>query len=163
MIVRSVDDEELEQLKQLRLRALLDAPGAFGSSYADEVGRDSERWRSWVTDGCTFVIADDQGWYGLAAVFVDQKDDSLCHLVSMWIDPDHRRRGLGSELLAAGIGWARKRGATQLRLGVVDGNSTAVRLYRQAGFDPTGDREPLRSDPSQTVMYLALDLTKQSR
>jgi ribosomal protein S18 acetylase RimI-like enzyme len=162
VIVRSVGEQELQQLKQLRLRALLDAPGAFGSSYADEVGRDDERWRPWVTGGCTFVIADDQDWYGLAAVFRDQDDDLLCHLVSMWIAPACRRRGLGRDLLVAGIDWARRRGARKLCLGVVVGNSPALGLYRLAGFEPTGDREPLRSDPSKTVMYLALDLSEHA-
>jgi GNAT superfamily N-acetyltransferase len=157
VMLRCVGDEELEQLKELRLRALHDAPGAFGSSFADEVGRDAERWRSWVVGGATFVVADDQVWCGLAAVFGDGDDVFLCHLVSMWVDPRYRGRGLGRDLLAAGIDWARHRGARQLRLGVVDGNSAAG-LYRQAGFEPTGDREPLLSDPSRTVIYLSLDL-----
>ena len=50
----------------------------------------------------------------------------------------------------------------ELRLGVVDGNSAAVRLYQQTGFEPTGEREPLRSDPSKTVMYLSLVLSEDA-
>jgi ribosomal protein S18 acetylase RimI-like enzyme len=43
-------------------------------------------------------------------------------------------------------------------LGVAEGNSAAMRLYRRAGFEPTGQREPLRSDPSQPVIYMSLDI-----
>jgi GNAT superfamily N-acetyltransferase len=102
-MVRCVDDRELEQLKQLRLRALLNAPEAFGSSYGNEVGRGAEGWRSWVTEGRTFVVADEEGWYGLPAVVVDRADDLLCHLVCMWIEPSHRRKGLGRVLVATAV------------------------------------------------------------
>jgi ribosomal protein S18 acetylase RimI-like enzyme len=158
VILRCVNDDELEQLKRLRLRALLDAPSAFGSTHAEEADRVPQRWQSWLTDACTFVIEDPLGWHGIAAVFMDASDRRLCHLVSMWIAPSHRGRGLGGDLLAAGIEWGRKQGAHQIHLGVVEGNSAALHLYRRAGFEPTGRRELLRSDPSKTVIYMSLDI-----
>lgn len=158
VILRCVNDDELEQLKRLRLRALLDAPSAFGSTHAEESDGVPQRWQSWVTEACTFVIEDAQGWHGLAAVFIDASDRALCHLISMWIAPSHRGQGLGRNLLAAGVEWARKQGAHRIRLGVVEGNSDAMHLYRRAGFRPTGQRELLRSDPSKTVIYMSVDI-----
>jgi hypothetical protein len=45
LMLRCVSDDELEPLKRLRLRALLDAPGAFGSTHAEEADRDPRRWQ----------------------------------------------------------------------------------------------------------------------
>ena len=112
-----------------------------------------------MTSGSTFVVDDGgEAWRGLAAVFVDGGDSSLCHLVSMWVDPRHRGRGLGRELLAMCVCRARELGARCIRLGVVDGNTEAASLYERAGFQLTGEHEPLASDPTKSVVFMALAL-----
>jgi ribosomal protein S18 acetylase RimI-like enzyme len=45
-----------------------------------------------------------------------------------------RRRGLGAALLRAAEDYARSRGATELRVGVLSGNRGAANLYRKVGF-----------------------------
>jgi ribosomal protein S18 acetylase RimI-like enzyme len=45
-----------------------------------------------------------------------------------------RGRGVGSELLAAAIEWARERGLHKLSLGVFAHNTAAIALYRKFGF-----------------------------
>lgn len=157
MRLRAVRSDEVDRLKELRLRALRDDPGAFGSRYEDEVGREPSHWLRWVTGATTFVV-DDGGWHGLVAVYLDGDDASICHLGSMWVDARQRGRGLGHRLLAAGIDWAREAGAASIRLGVVDGNAAALGVYRRAGFEPTGEREPLRSDPTKSVVFMARPL-----
>jgi ribosomal protein S18 acetylase RimI-like enzyme len=154
--VRSVKPEELDRLKDIRLRALLDAPGAFGSRYDDERHEGPEAWQPWVLNGTTFVVEDGLAWLGLVAVFLDGNDRSVCHLVSMWTDPLHRGKGLGRRLLQAGLGWAQDNDAATVVLGVVENNSAAEALYRSTGFRPTGRREPLRSNSSKTVVYMEL-------
>jgi N-acetylglutamate synthase len=59
------------------------------------------------------------GWAGLTAVEVD---------------PAHRRRGLGRAITGALAAAAADRGADNLYLQVLDDNSAARTLYRQAGF-----------------------------
>src|SRR5262245_6085870 len=152
MRVRAVRSDEVDRLRDLRLRALQDDPGAFGRRYEDEAGREPSDWLRWVTLGTTFV-ADDGGWHGLDGVVLDPEDASICHLGAMWVAPSQRGRGLGDRLLAAGIDWAREAGAASIRLGVVAGNASALGLYRRAGFEPTGEREPLRSDPTKSVVF----------
>jgi ribosomal protein S18 acetylase RimI-like enzyme len=46
------------------------------------------------------------------------------------------------------IGWARNRNATAVRLWVTETNDRARMLYERCGFAPTGERQPLPSDPS---------------
>jgi ribosomal protein S18 acetylase RimI-like enzyme len=80
------------------------------------------------------------------------------HLVSMWVDPAHRRRGVALALIDRAIGWATERHADEVILWVADQNATARRLYEQVGFRPTGERQPLPSDPtwSESLMHLPL-------
>jgi ribosomal protein S18 acetylase RimI-like enzyme len=69
-------------------------------------------------------------------------------LISMWVHPEHRGRGIGARLLHAVVEWAAGDGAREVSLWVADGNETAAGLYRRAGFVPTGRRQPLPSNPA---------------
>ena len=48
----------------------------------------------------------------------------------------YRRRGLGAALLEAAEEYARSRGASELRVGVLSANRGAAELYRSMGFAP---------------------------
>ena len=57
-------------------------------------------------------------------------------VVSMWTEPDHRRRGLGRRVVDAMLAWCRARGIRRLTLHAsVDGQP----LYRAFGFSPTNE------------------------
>lgn len=59
----------------------------------------------------------------------------------------HRRLGLGSELLARAIAWARRVGVAKISLNVRSGNRGAIALYRSAGFVQEGcERLHIRGD-----------------
>jgi hypothetical protein len=49
--------------------------------------------------------------------------------------PSRRRRGLGEQVLLAGIEAARACGCRTVRLEVIDRNLPAIRLYRKLGFE----------------------------
>jgi ribosomal protein S18 acetylase RimI-like enzyme len=58
--------------------------------------------------------------------------------IGLAVRPAHRRRGVGTRLLAAVIELARERGIAALSLSVAQGNEQARRLYERAGFAPVG-------------------------
>ncbi|MCU1463332.1 MAG: family N-acetyltransferase [Acidimicrobiales bacterium] len=154
MRIRSVQRSEVARLREIRLRALLDAPSAFGSTYDEESERALEAWLSWVEPGVTVIVEDDAGWHGLAAARLDADEQALVHVFSMWVESELRGQRLGERLLGALLEWAWQSGATKVRLGVVDGNDAAMTLYRRMGFSPTGNRERLRSYPSQECVFM---------
>jgi len=43
-------------LRELRLQALTDSPGAFSSTYERELARTTEDWRRWLASGATFIL-----------------------------------------------------------------------------------------------------------
>ncbi|WP_431677729.1 GNAT family N-acetyltransferase [Kitasatospora sp. KL5] len=60
-------------------------------------------------------------------------------LVSMWVDPAARGRGVADALIRAVEQWAIAGGARTLRLSVMRGNAAAAALYERHGFTGTGE------------------------
>jgi GNAT superfamily N-acetyltransferase len=147
-----------EALRRLRLRALADAPDAFASTLEAEVAFPAEVWRQRAQGGpgSTNFIAREGGVdIGLAAVFAEPNAPGRMHLVSMWVDPRYRRRGVARGLVDQAVGWAADRQAREVILWVADHNTTARQLYERIGFRPTGERQPLPSNPALTESLVA--------
>jgi GNAT superfamily N-acetyltransferase len=154
VMVREVGADEWETLRDVRLAALKEAPHAFASTYAREAPFTEEQWRGRINArSATFLanVAADIEPAGLAGVYVE---DGAADLVSMWVRPDARGRGVGAELIEAAADWAKARGHDTLYLWVTESNAPARRLYGQCGFTPTGERQSLPSDLSLTEMRM---------
>jgi ribosomal protein S18 acetylase RimI-like enzyme len=150
-----------EALRQLRLRALADAPDAFASTLEEEVAFPDEVWRRRAEGGpesANFIAREGGVDVGLAAVFAEPDVPGRMHLVSMWVDPRYRRRGVARALVDQAVRWAAERRAREVILGVADQNTAARRLYERLGFRPTGERQPLPSNPARTESLLHLPL-----
>jgi GNAT superfamily N-acetyltransferase len=89
-----------------------------------------------------FVAEDDQGWAGVVGGF-RRLDPREVQLISMWVDPRARGRGVGQALIREVATWARELGSRRLVLFVQEVNSGGQALYLKAGFRPTGDRMPV--------------------
>jgi len=156
VLVRRVSAQEWVELRELRLRALADAPDAFLTTLAEVQGRSDDDWCEWAEhsaksmDSAVFV---DDGFSGLAGAFV--QEPGVVMLFGMWVAPERRGSGLASALVDAVVAWARGLGAGRVVLWVVVGNGRAQRLYEKSGFAPTGVRKPVRSGIDAE---LALDL-----
>jgi ribosomal protein S18 acetylase RimI-like enzyme len=159
--VRRVTSDEWEALCDVRLRALADAPDAFGTTHAEAVSRADDWWRDWATksahsDTQAMVLAwDGDDAVGSAGTFAT--DDGAWQVISMWVEPGARGNGVGRALLEAVVAWAREHDANRpIRLSVTDGNDSARRLYERYGFADTGVTEPLRSNSALTIRELEL-------
>lgn len=139
-----------ETVRDARLAALRDAPGAFASTYAREAAFTEEQWRARFHGRSVTYLAflgTRAGGEpaGLAGVY---EQDGAAQLVSMWVRPSARGRKAGEALITACADWARARGHDTLSLWVTEANTPARRLYERCGFAVTGDRQPLPSDPA---------------
>ncbi|GGB97581.1 GNAT family N-acetyltransferase [Cellulomonas carbonis] len=74
-------------------------------------------------------------------------DGDAVQLLALEVDPDHRRGGHGSRLLAACVDLARERGATRLVTWVLEGDEPRGRFLAGAGLGPDGARRELASGP----------------
>ena len=144
--VRRLGAHEADLLRDVRLRALRDAPMAFGSTLAREQGYEPETWERWAAEAAAgerqaVFIAEPAA--GMASGVIDDDDAALAYLYAMWVAPEARGSGAGKALLGAVVAWATERGAERLTTSVTDGNAVAAGLYTAAGFADTGRREPL--------------------
>jgi ribosomal protein S18 acetylase RimI-like enzyme len=149
IVVREVTADDWELMRDVRLAALAEAPSAFGSSYAREVAFTEEQWRGRISERSVTFFAREEparaGPAGLAGVYVE---DGAANLVSMWVRPAARGLGAGKALVEAAAAWAKANDFPALFLWVTESNTSARRLYEGCGFTPTGQRQPLPSDPS---------------
>jgi GNAT superfamily N-acetyltransferase len=167
--VRQATGEDWAVLRDIRLEALSRAPDAFASSYAREAAFTEQDWRGRLSDRtvtlfgytATAALADPAdpaavaAPAGLAGVVIEGGDADL---VSMYVRPAARGTGVAAALIDVAAGWARDRGHAALFLWVTESNLAAVRLYQRVGFSPTGERQPLPSNPSLTELRMGLVL-----
>jgi GNAT superfamily N-acetyltransferase len=161
MQVRQAGAADWEALRELRLRALADAPDAFASTFQKEVAFPEQIWRQRAEGGAGSVnlIACEEGaGIGMAAIFAEADVPGRMHLVGMWVDPQHRRRGVAKALVEQALRWAEEHRAKEVVLWVADHNIPARRLYERAGFEPTGDHQPLPSNSALTESRFRLSL-----
>jgi ribosomal protein S18 acetylase RimI-like enzyme len=60
--------------------------------------------------------------------------ESYAHILTLYVQPAHRRQGLATALLQQAQNWAKKRGNRQIGLQVYSHNQPAQILYRRLGF-----------------------------
>jgi ribosomal protein S18 acetylase RimI-like enzyme len=158
-VVRALVEDDWAALRAVRMDALADSPSAFGSTLAREQAFTERTWRTRARGSAAtrlFVAWCGEAAAGIAGVH-DEGDGSL-QLVSVWVSPAHRRRGLARELTSAALRLAAEQGFEVIRLWVTDGNSAALSLYQSFGFASTGNRQPLPSDPALEEHELLLRL-----
>jgi ribosomal protein S18 acetylase RimI-like enzyme len=165
--IRRLGSADADVFREIRLRALADAPYAFGSSLAEERGHGPDFWQGRADEsaaahkGAIFAaLGEDRPAVAMAGGFFPQLGDEEAVLWGMWVAPEARRGGLGRQLVAQVAGWAHSCGARRLRLCVSETHRSkpAAELYRALGFSEVGEREPLPSDPTITTVTMIKDL-----
>jgi ribosomal protein S18 acetylase RimI-like enzyme len=152
--------------RELRLAALAEAPYAFGASLADWQGDGDreERWRGRLgLAGSYNVVAVLDGRPVGMATGVPAGPPGVVELISMWVSPAARGRGVGDRLVAAVTAWAQQVGATEVRLAVVEDNAAAEALYRRTGFTDTGELGDLMPDGVRRERIMARPLRADHR
>jgi ribosomal protein S18 acetylase RimI-like enzyme len=132
-------EDDWRAVRDLRLAALLDAPDAFCSTHAEEVGSDEATWRVRASrPGVTTLIA----WRGTTpvgmALVTPWDEPGSAGLGGVWVGPAGRGHGVGDALLRRACEVAAETGARRLVLEVGDHNVRAQELYARHGFTPTG-------------------------
>jgi dihydropteroate synthase len=146
LIVRPARPEDWRSWRDLRLRALADAPDAFGQTLADARGLDEKTWESYVDlrPGALRLLAErERTPIGMMVVTLAE-DPRRSNVYAMWVAPEARGTGVGRKLVEEGLAWSRRRGALDVELHVSERHPDAKQLYLRCGFAPTGELSPIR-------------------
>jgi GNAT superfamily N-acetyltransferase len=109
--IETITTQSVMIYKDLLLRALQEAPTAFGSTYLSESRLTDADWHNRVRNSngqdsifyfavyCGFAV-------GLAGGYLDEQSRQKAHLVSMWTASTHWKRGIGRLLVKTICEWA---------------------------------------------------------
>jgi ribosomal protein S18 acetylase RimI-like enzyme len=139
--VRRARPDDAAAWRELRLRALADAPTAFGSTLEREQGWAPDIYAERLAAGNSVLAFAGDLPIGLGAGF--EHPVGWFRVVSIWVDPDFRRRGANRLILGELVSRAHELGL-RVHLDVTRGNDVARRAYERSGFVGTGESQPLR-------------------
>lgn len=160
MHLRRLKSHEMNLHRDLRLRALRDAPDAFGETVADVAARPTAYWeeltRSVTEPGRHVMVlaCEGQDVFGSTYGLLDPDQGAAGRVGGMWVEPLSRRRGVGRALLQEVFRWAWERGLGRLALWAPAHSPAALALYGQAGFRETGISRPLPTNPALQIVEM---------
>ena len=159
-LIRRLRPDEWRDLRALRLRALADAPDAFGATLAEaETDPDTAWQQQAIADDRPVIVAEVAGrLVGMVSGGQAPTGDWIGSLKSMWVEPAARGKGVAAAMVGAVVEWAREAGYPALALGVTTSNARAIALYERLGFVDTGRRFQLgaRTDLEIQIMVRTL-------
>jgi len=140
-----VNANDWRRWRDLRLAALEEAPYAFSSRLSNWTGANDleSRWRARLSHVPFNVVAFfDESPAGIVSGAIPNPGEA--QLISMWVAPSQRGKGLGDALIGAVVAWARENGSTTLHLDVFDDNDAALRLYARNGLGAALPEGPIQ-------------------
>ncbi|WP_040157526.1 GNAT family N-acetyltransferase [Mobilicoccus massiliensis] len=149
--VRVLSEDEWEQYRDMRLRALRESPDAFVADIETEEAYDEQLWRDRMNRSDRLVVTRDSTPVGIASVRMkDDLFDNAAELFSLWVDPKLRGEGVAARLVVVAGEVAEKKGASQLVYWVGTDNVPAVAFASSYGFRPTEHRREPRTDAARS-------------
>ncbi|MFI6153261.1 GNAT family N-acetyltransferase [Kitasatospora sp. NPDC051170] len=172
-IIREIRAGDWEQVRRMRLDALLDpaAAVAFLETHEQAAAKPDEFWRTRAANASEgaasarqFVAETEDGrWLGTITAIVelpggdgaiegDVIEAPQIHLVGVYVRPEARGAGLLQELVGAASAWAWSLSEPEIgrvRLFVHEDNTRAEAAYVKAGFAVTGLRLPVPGDATR--------------
>ncbi|MGB7876456.1 MAG: GNAT family N-acetyltransferase [Anaerolineales bacterium] len=138
--IRRIRIGEFDLFKQIRLRALKEAPYAFSSTYESALQRSEESWREQAensaqgSDRATFIAFSDDAPVGIAALYRVENQTNVGAMLQVWVAPEHRGTGVARDLIDAIFEWAGENNFRMILSRIRDGNIRAQKFYTKYGF-----------------------------
>lgn len=160
--IRRIGAADGPLLRDVRLAAIADSPGAFTTNLEAARARPLEAW-SRVADAHS-AAGDQATWFaevgpdtaGMVSAF--RTDDGAVTLTSLWSAPGFRRSGVADALVGAVRAWALSVDAVEVRQWLVERNAHARAFHEALGFVPTGAERPYEPAPEIREVELRLTL-----
>lgn len=135
--------EDWETFKELRLKALQTDPVALGRAYDEEVGLSEEEWRKKLEDANRkmYIAKVGDQPVGITGVRFESGKyiEHMAKIVSVFVDPQFRRQGIGQKLMARVLEDLRANPKiVKVKLSVNEPQEAAKGMYEKFGFRQAG-------------------------
>ena len=167
LTVRRLRPGEVALLREMRFRALQDAPEQFGERLEDALQRTQAGWEALTAavvppSAQVMFLAEVSGTpVGSAYALHDAEAVDVGRLGGMWVAPDQRRQGIGTALVDSVRAWALAAGKRCLRLWVASDFGSGLALYERAGFRLTGVDKAFPGSSTRRIVEMELGLVAE--
>ncbi len=159
--VHRVLPEQWRAHRDLRLDMLEADPDAFWADLAEVRSRTEEQWREEIA-GPRIHLQARAGETVLGGIALLPEGytpehpipEDRSNIVSLWVRPAARGRGISTLLLRSVAELAISIGRPELSLDVDETNTSARAVYERLGFRATGQREPREGRDSAWIEYV---------
>jgi ribosomal-protein-alanine N-acetyltransferase len=103
-----------------------------------------------------------QGLQQLAGYIVGRMGADELHINNVAVREGYRRRGVGRELLSRMLEEGKHSGVPRAFLELRAGNSAALALYEECGFQVTARRNRYYSDPVEDALVMIIQLARNA-
>jgi GNAT superfamily N-acetyltransferase len=131
------------ELRDVRLTALKESPHAFVSDSDSEAAFKETDWRKRIESATWVAVRRGGAIVGVACAVTAPEEPLARYVESVWVDVLYRREGILRAMLEKLRSDAWLRGATQLRLWVLDTNGSARDVYEKLSFRVDTEQEPV--------------------
>ena len=132
-------ESDWESFRDIRLKALLTDPEAFGGTYEKYSKLSQQDWESILSDPNSEWFAAKEGakFVAMAGVYYPREENLPHHafIKAVYSDPDYRGKGIGESLLKDIIEKLKvDPNITNVQLGVRGSQQEAIKMYHNLGF-----------------------------
>lgn len=140
MTIREATEGDIEAIREIARRS-------WSTDYPAIVSRETatDRVDEWYAPGqladdigrprALVLVADDDGVVGFSHAVISAETG---HILRLYVDPDHRKQGIGGDLLEATRDELFDRGVEQVQAMVLAENEPGNEFYRAFGFEQAG-------------------------
>ena len=132
--VIQVKPENWEKFKDIRTRAIIDSPQAFGDNLEETLVRQKDEWISWVTRPKVYVIEENEV-YVATATLRQNPTTKIWTINGVWTDTKFRGKGLSRKIIEKIFEDAKLMSVKSIELSVNAEQIPAINLYQSLGFE----------------------------
>lgn len=139
----SLEENDFQKYRDLRLEALQDSPTAFGGTYEFESQLSDEEWKKRLTREHQMKLFAEfqENIIGMTVCSLqpNSRTAHVAHIYSVYVQPEFRGKGIARKLMNAILNKVRK--DTMLRklnVYVNAENVSAIAFYTSVGFEQAG-------------------------
>ena len=132
--VIKVEAVNWKKFKDIRTRAIMDSPQAFGDNLEETLARQKDDWISWVTRPQVYAIEENEV-YIATATLRQNPETKIWTINGVWADPKFRGKGLSKKIIEKIFEDAKLMNVESIELGVNVQQLPAIKLYQSLGFE----------------------------